>query len=175
MRIPLAPPGYRVDRVRDKSWDEQRRTKAVAVTFRTPIGEPLYVLYRLEPEWVLESADEMGSIHCLNLLQSYPWTQPGSPQPASLQVEDPRGIRVTNALRIDGQPVNSRRYVVHGVVVDMVFLPGLSIGIARPDSTALPDLQTEPYESLRPELPANDSGEYRGYLEERPGGNFPRN
>ncbi|HST46952.1 hypothetical protein [Jatrophihabitans sp.] len=172
VRTPLAPPGYRLDSVRDKSWDERRRTKAVAVTFRTSTGDPLFVIYRLEPEWVLEDAAEMSSIHCLNLLQFYPWSQPESPQPARLQADLSQEAVVPNALRIDGQPVNSYRFVVHDVVVDMVFLPGISIGIARPANAALPDLQTGPYESLRPELPATDSGEYRGYLEERPGGNF---
>jgi hypothetical protein len=53
-------------------------------------------------------------------------------------------------MRFDGQPVGSQRYVSGDVVVDMVFLADASLGVARPAYAALPDLGTEPYESLRP-------------------------
>jgi hypothetical protein len=153
MRIPLAPPGYRVDTVQDLSWDEQRRTKAVAVTFRTPTGDPLFVIYRLEPEWVLdENTDEMGRARCLNLLRFYPWAAPGRPEDSLLQADVVQARAVTEALRFDGQPVDSQRYASGDVVVDMVFLTDASLGVARPAHAVLPDLQTEPYESLRPDL-----------------------
>jgi hypothetical protein len=92
-------------------------------------------------------------------LQLYPWPEPGQPQAATLQADLAQEATVASALRIDGQPANSRRFEAGGVVIDLVFLPGASLGIARPVSATLPDLQTEPYESLRPELPATDSGE----------------
>lgn len=172
MRIPLAPPGYRVDTVRDKSWDEHRRTKAVAVTFRTSTGDALFTIYRLEPEWVLAGADEMGAARCLELLRFYPWPPPGRPEDRLLQADAIPARAVTGALRLDGELVRSQRYVSGAIVVDLVFLAGASLGVARPVGAPLPDLQTGPYESLRPELPVADGGEYRGYLEQRSGGSF---
>jgi hypothetical protein len=80
---------------------------------------------------------------------------------------------VAGALRFDGQPVDSQRYVSSGVVVDMMLFIDASLGVARPASVVLPDLQTEPYETFRPEIPP-PSGEYFGYHEQRPGGDFQR-
>jgi hypothetical protein len=61
MRIPLAPSDYRTARVHDLSWGEDRKVKAVAVEFRTISGdEPLYVDYRLEPDWVIGEAASQG-------------------------------------------------------------------------------------------------------------------
>lgn len=173
MRLPIAPAGYIVASVQDLSWDEDRRTKAAAVTFRDPAGEPLFVIYRLEPQWVFEDAVEMGQARCLNLLRFYPWPEPGRPEDTSLQADAANATAVVRALRFDGQPVDSQRYVSHGVVVDMVFFVEASVGVARPASATLPDLQTEPYETFRPDIPP-PSGEYFGYHEQGPAGDFRR-
>ena len=171
MRIPVVPPGYVIASVQDLSWDEDRRTKAVAVSLRDPAGDPLFVIYRLEPQWVFEDAVEMGQARCLNLLRFYPWPEPGQPEDTSLQADVAHATAVVGALRFDGQPVDSQRYVSHGVVVDMVFFADASLGVARPRGATLPNLHTEPYESFGAEIPPTD-GEYFGYHGQGPGGDF---
>jgi hypothetical protein len=172
MRIPVAPPGYIGARVQDLSWGEDRKTKAVAVEFRTAASnEPLYVSYRLEPDWVIEDAAGMGHVRFSNLLGFYPW-----PDPAMADVHNHSHLRnttpVAGTLTFDGHEVHTQRYVASEVVVDVAFFPNASVSMARPLSAVeLPALTSAPYESFRSEiLPPNE--EYSGYHAQRPGGDF---
>lgn len=172
MRIPLAPPGYSSARVQDLSWSEDRKTKAVAVEFRTVTSnEPLYVTYRLEPDWVFEEAAFIGRYRFSNLLGFYPW-----PDPAMGDVRYYSHLKDTSpipgTLTLDGQVMETQRYVTDEIVVDVAFLANVSLSVARPHNTMdLPALTSEPYESLRPEIPLS-SGEYVGFHEQGPGGDF---
>jgi hypothetical protein len=174
MRIPAAPPGYRVASAQDLSWSEDRRTKAVAVEFRTiASNEPLYVTYRLEPDWVIEEAADIGRARFSNLLQFYPW-----PDPAMSDVRNlahlTRAVPTPGTLTFDGQQPSTQRYLTSEIVVDIAFLLNASISVARPPSALeLPALTSEPYESFRPEIPPA-TGEYIAYHAQRPDGDFLR-
>jgi hypothetical protein len=174
MRIPLAPPGYKRVHVQDLSWSEDRKTKAVAVEFRTlTSNEPLYVTYRLEPDWTIEDAAFLSRYRFSNLLGFYPW-----PDPAMADIRNHVHLKSTpptpGSLTFDGQELETQRYAAGGIVVDVAFLPNVSLTVARPrNALALPALTSEPYESLRPEIPPPDGG-YFGFHEQGPGGDFQR-
>ena len=175
MRIPIAPAGYRSVRVQDLSWSEDRKTKAVAVEFRTvDSDEPLYVNYRLEPDMTAEDAAFLSRYRFSNLLNFYPW-----PDPTMADIRNHAHLKnttpVPGTVMFDGQELHTQRYVSGEIVVDVVFLPNVSLAVARPLRTvALPALTSEPYESLRPELPTENPPGYHAFVDERPGGNFQR-
>lgn len=151
MRIPLTPPGYRAAHIQDLSWSEDGKAKAVAVEFRTTSGdEPLYVVYRLEPDWVIEEADSQGRARFSNLLGFYPW-----PDSEMTDIRHHSHLKTmtptSGTLLFDGQEVGSQRYVTREIVVDVAFLCGASLTVARPAITVeLPALASVSYESLRP-------------------------
>ena len=174
MRIPIAPSGYISARVQDLSWSEDGKTKAVAVEFRTVrSNESLYVVYRLEPDWVIEDAVDMGQVRFSNLLHFYPW--PDAAMADVRNVSHLKGARpIPGTLTFDGQELETQRYATREVVVDVAILPGASLSVARPLGVLEPPaLASEPYESFRPEMPAA-SGEYFGHHAQRPGGDFQR-
>jgi len=153
MRIPLAPPGYRTAHVQDLSWSEDGKAKAVAVEFRTTSGnEPLYVIYRLEPDWGIEEASQ-GRVRFTNLLGFYPW-----PDAAMTDISHHSHLLATTpapaTLLLDDQEVASQRYVTNEIAVDVAFLADASLSVARPSSTlAPPVLASRPYESFRLQSP----------------------
>ncbi|HEX8079668.1 MAG TPA: hypothetical protein VF557_05625 [Jatrophihabitans sp.] len=152
--------------MQDLSWSEDRKTKAVAVEFRTvSTSEPLYVTYRLEPEGVIEEAAFLGRYRFSNLLGFYPW-----PDPAMRDVRYYSRLENTNptpaTLTFDGQELDTQRYVTSEIVVDVAFFTDVSLAVARPPSPLdLPALTSAPYESLRPELPAADPPGYHASLD----------
>lgn len=154
MRIPLAPPGYRPAHVQDLSWSEDGKAKAVAVEFRTISGnEPLFAIYRLEPDWVIEEAASQGPARFSNLLGFYPW-----PDAAMTEIRNHAHLKTTTptagTLLFDGQEVESHRYVASEIVVDVAFLADASLTVARASSALeLPALASEPYESVRTPQP----------------------
>jgi hypothetical protein len=172
MRIPLTPPGYLRASVQDLGWGEDRKTKAVAVEFRTVASnEPLYVTYRQERDWTTEEAADIGRAQFSNLLQFYPW-----PNPAMSDIRNlahlTRAVPTPGTLTFDGQQLSTQRYVTSEIVVDIAFLPNASVSVARqPSALELPALTSEPYESFRREVPLA-TGEYIAYHAQRPGGDF---
>ena len=153
MRIPIAPPGYRTAHVQDLSWSEDGKAKAVAVEFRTTSGnEPLYVIYRLEPDWGIEVASQ-GRVRFTNLLGFYPW-----PDAAMTDIGHHSHLLATTptpaTLLLDDQEVASQRYVTKEIVVDVALLTDGSLTMARPASTLeAPALASRPYESFRLQSP----------------------
>lgn len=175
MRIPIAPPGYIRVRVQDLSWGEDRKTKAVAVEFRTVASdEPLYINYRLEPDMTVEEAAFLSRYRFSNLLGFYPWPDPAMGDLRSYShLKDTTPIPGT--VSFDGQELQTERYVAGVIVVAVAFFANVSLAVARPPSALdLPALSSQDYESLRPELPPVDPPGYHASLDERPGGNFQR-
>ncbi len=166
MRIPIAPSGYTRVQVQDLSWSEDRRAKAVTVEFRTvDSNEPLFINYRLEPDITIEEAEFLSWYRFSNLLDAYPWPDPAM---GDVPYDSPLGdtAPTPGTLTFDGQELRTQRYIAGEIVVDVAFLTNACLAVARPlYAMALPALTSEPYESLRPELPAADPPGYHASLD----------
>jgi hypothetical protein len=125
----------------------------------------------MEPDMTIEEAAFLSRYRFSNLLGFYPW-----PDPAMGDVRYYSRLKdttpVSGTLTFDGQELHTQRYTAGEVVVDVAFFSNASLAVARPASALeLPTLTSEPYESFRAEIPP-PSGEYFGYHEQRPGGDF---